>query len=193
MKYKIKIPSPLFFVMFLFAIVSCRSVKNTNSSMNTKLNAAYRASVRDVYGQLSQNEYIELRRKMEIELNTKISDGKTIIIIFSQKAPNCITARFNEYHVVIGNVIRISSAINTQYNTTSFFVFTKDSFHHDLFEKENMYKLDSGYFYNNIFTIHENCEAFLILKPNGQFMKHYGDDYFTRVETFLQKNKYNPN
>jgi hypothetical protein len=177
----------LVFALILLFITACGSVRETSSGLNTKVNAVYRASVEDIYGQLSQNEHFELRKQIEKELNTRISDEKTILINFNQKAPNCITARFEEYDKVLGNVIRISSAIRAQYNTVDFFVFTKDSFHHELFEKEDRYKLDFGYFYNNIFTMHENCEAFLILKPNGQFMKHYGEDYFTRVQTFLEK------
>ncbi len=48
--------------------------------------------------------------------------------------------------------------------------------------------LDSGFFYENVFTEHQNCEAFLIIKPNGDFHKFYGEDYYTEVENFLEKN-----
>ena len=47
--------------------------------------------------------------------------------------------------------------------------------------------IDSGFFYENVFTEHQNCAGFLIIKPNGDFYKQYGEDYYSEVKAFFEK------
>jgi len=55
-----------------------------------------------------------------------------------------------------------------------------------LSQNNKNYILDSGYFYKAIFTLHKICSAFLVLKPNGEILKHYDADYFSQMGDFLK-------
>ncbi|MBP8791589.1 MAG: hypothetical protein KBE41_08590 [Lutibacter sp.] len=181
----------VYFISIIF-LVSCGTNKITteNKDVNTQPNSKYKESRKSYFGKLNNSEYIEMTKILETELKTKIPSNKSILVNFSQKAPNCISvgnsAKGNMQ--VTKNSIRISSRISSNNNTIDFFVYTEDSFNKEIYEQMTEFILDSGFFYENVFTEHQNCEAFLIIKPNGDFYKFYGEDYYTEVENFLKKN-----
>jgi hypothetical protein len=130
-----------------------------------------------------------LKINLEKELNTKIPEGKSILINYRQKARNCISLSLNnnDFLKFTNRRIKISSRISADNNTSDYFVFKKNAFYINLYKEKQNFKLDSGFFYNNIFTLHETCDAFFIIKPNGDFLKYYGGDYFSKVKTFLEE------
>lgn len=138
---------------------------------------------------MDSQQYLDTKAALEKELNVKIPAGKSIMIHFDQKAPNCINLRFinDQNSGVIDRGISISAEMSTKYNATEFFVYTADSFFAKNFEANKKFRLDSGYFAATIFTLHENCAAFYILKPNGKHITYYGEDYFSEVHAFLEK------
>ena len=75
--------------------------------------------------------------------------------------------------------------MSEEYNAVDFFVYSQNAFFKDIYESKNYYNKDPGYFKNTIFIREENCKAFFILKPNGEFIIEYGQDYFTEVEKFF--------
>jgi hypothetical protein len=180
-----------YFISIIF-LISCGTNKITteNKDVNTQPNSKYKKSRKAYSGKLNNSEYKELIKNLESELKTTIPNDKSILVNFNQKAPNCISVRFGEKDnkQVVNNRIRISSRISSNNNVLDFFVYTKDSYNEDIYEKTAEFILDSGFFYENVFTEHQNCEAFLIIKPNGDFYKYYGEDYYTEVENFLEKN-----
>ena len=179
------------YVICYFLISSCwsQNISSDSLSVNSELNKQYLNSIKVFKGKLDKKTYNEIKELIEHELNTKIPDGKAILINYTQKAPNCIEKRFdNEVNSkIIENVINISSRICKEENAIDFFVFSEDSFFRDLYEAKKQYRMDSGFFYNTIFTLHENCGAFFLLKPNGKFYKYYGSDYFSQVKKYLKK------
>ncbi|MEO9953132.1 hypothetical protein [Nonlabens sp.] len=178
----IKITIYLIAITFLF---SCSSNQSTSkdSEVNTKLNYQYRKSRTENFKTLTKNELVELRKKIEEGLHTKISASKTIFIDFNQKASNCIDAAFtlDENKDLIDRHLDKILRYSKENNVESYFVYTSDSHNRTIYKSSNYYILDSGIFYNEIFTKHENCVAFLILKPNGDFYEYYGEDYFSEV------------
>ncbi|MFK5981515.1 MAG: hypothetical protein QM499_01275 [Flavobacteriaceae bacterium] len=130
-----------------------------------------------------------MKRHLEKELNTKIQEGKSILINYRQKARNCISLSLSNsnFSKFTNRGIKISSRISAENNTSDYFVYEKNAFYKNLYKEKQNFKLDSGFFYNNIFTLHETCDAFFIIKPNGNFLKYYGGDYFSIVKTFLEK------
>lgn len=179
----------ILYIVCCFFIDSCWSQSNANDSLsvNIQLNKQYLNSTKLFRGKLGKEKYKEIKTLIENELNTKIPDGKDILINYYQKEPNCISKRFNvEYNLTyIDNCITISSRICKENNAVDFFVFSEDSFFKDLCKTKKQFKLDSGIFYDTIFTLHENCQAFFILKANGKFYKYYGEDYFDEVKKYL--------
>ena len=177
------------YIICYFLISSCWSQNNANDSLpvNSELNQQYLNSLRSFRGKLDKKKYKHIKALIENELNTKISDRKDILINYFQKAPNCISKRSNvEYNLTfIDNCIRISARICKENNAVDFFVFSEDSFFKDLCKTKKQFRLDSGFFYKTIFTLHENCTAFFILKANGKFYKYYGEDYFDEVKRYL--------
>ena len=91
--------------------------------------------------------------------------------------------------IVTDNGLRISNEISAKNNAIDFFVFIKDSYNNAILSTREQFILDKGFFHNKVFTLHENCKDFFILKPDGEFMKYYGEDYYTEVECFLSRKK----
>ena len=176
--------------MFLFLIFfsSCKTSKTVAipSDVNTKLNAEYQKSKKAFTGKLSSSEYLELKKQIEKELNTDIPDGKSILVNYHQKGPNCISMRFKKQYIERG--VKSSQNICSNNNTLGFFVFAKNTLNKALYLRYPIFKLDSGFFYDNVFTLHENCSAFLIIKANRNFLKYYGEDYSDEIRGFLEKN-----
>lgn len=175
----------------MITAISCRTTKTSNikAFVNTKANTEYKKSIKVFSGKLNTSEYNELKNIIEKELNVKIPPGKSILINFNQKAPNCISLGLSNKDVstVTDNRVWISSGISSNNNAADFYVFTDDSFHKDIYQARLNFKLDSGFFYNNVFTLHENCTAIFVIKPNGDFLKYYGEDSFSEVKYFLEK------
>lgn len=173
-------------------LLSCN--KNMVSSYNEQSNKnsySKYEEVRETYdGKYSKSEYDELVKKLETELNVTIPAEKSIIINFDQNAPSCFIAKYsrNSNKIMTNNRIKISSKTASTFNAVDFFVYTKDAHNSKIYEKLPEFKVDSGFFYENIFTEHLNCEAFIVIKPNGEFLKYYGGDYSTEVVNFLKKN-----
>jgi len=182
----------LLYLVFCIPPTSCSiQKKNTEnqSSINSSINEGYNKSNKIFTGTLNDTEYNDILKILEVELNTLIPDGKSILINYGQKAPNCILFGKKErvQSKVVDNGIAISSRISSSHNAVDFFVYQKNSYFEEIFQTKKEYKLDSGFFHDNIFTLHENCSAFFLLKPNGDFLKYYGEDYFSEVESFLVK------
>jgi len=58
-----------------------------------------------------------------------------------------------------------------------------------MFRANKRFMPNPGFFHDSIFTLHESCQAFFILKPSGRFLKYYGEDYFSVVEAFLESDR----
>ncbi len=178
------------YLIFLILITSCGTNKGLNhTKVNTYPNSKYKESRIAYSGTLNRTEYDELIKKLEKELKTTIPNNKSILINYNQKAPNCINVRFseNDNRQVTKNRISISSRMSSNYNAIDFFVYTNDSYNREIYEQMGKFIMDSGFFYENVFTEHQNCAGFLIIKPNGEFYKQYGEDYYSEVKSFFEK------
>ncbi len=171
-------------------IVACGTKRDViDTGVNTRVNSKYRKSTENYSGKLSKTEYNNLIKKLEKELKTRFPDNKSILINYNQKAPNCLMAKSSKADKigVTKNRIRISSRMSSNHNAIDFFVYTKDSYAKEIYAQMDEFIVDSGFFYETIFTEHQNCAGFLIIKPNGKFYKHYGEDYYSRVRAYLEK------
>jgi hypothetical protein len=188
MKKKLK-NGVYFIIIFLFISCGTNKIVTNNTEVNTYPNSEYKKSRKAYSGSLNISEYDTLIKKLEVELKTTIDTEKSILINYNQKAPNCINVRFseNDNKQVAKNRIRISSRMSSDYNAVDFFVYSEDSYNKEIYEKMSEFILDSGFFYQNVFTEHLNCAGFLIVKPNGEFYKYYGEDYYSEVQKFLEK------
>ncbi|MBQ0768590.1 MAG: hypothetical protein KBT58_04820 [Bizionia sp.] len=168
--------------------ISC-GTNNTSkkAKVNTTLNATYQKSRKAFSGQLSNTEYKDILSILEEELNTTFHSGKPILINFNQKASNCLAIRFSDIKGFINKGIAISSRMSAEHNAVDFFVYTNDAYYKDIYKENDKFILESGFFSENIFTLHENCQAFIIIKPSGEFYKFYGEDYYSEVRKFLEK------
>ncbi|MDX1829042.1 MAG: hypothetical protein R3342_05795 [Lutibacter sp.] len=183
------------FFLFVNTLFSCVTNKITDIKpiidieVNTKLNPELIKSRKAFSEKLTNPQYKLLKINLEKELNTKIPEGKTILINYRQKGRNCISLSLNnsDFSKFTNRGIQISSKISADNNTLDYFVYEENAFYKNLYKKKQKFKLDSGFFYNNIFTLHETCDAFFIIKSNGDFFKYYGGDYFSIVKTFLEK------
>ena len=72
----------LLFPTMIFIFNSCGT--HSNSEINTKPNAQYKKSRKSFSGTLNKMEYDKLVNDLERELNTKIPEGKSILINYYQ-------------------------------------------------------------------------------------------------------------
>lgn len=157
--------------------------------MNTSFDSNYNKSRKTFEGDLNEPEYELLKTKIEKELNVKIPQGKSILIHYRQYGSNCfLNGRDRNFQSsVTNNVINSSTKIRTTYNVEDFFIYSSDALDKEYYEGVKEFELDSGFFKKLIFTLEENCAAFFVLKPNGEFLKYYGEDYTTEIKNFLKK------
>lgn len=163
--------------------------QDSETKVNTKLNRQQLKSRKSFVGKLNAKEYRELRGHILNTLQIDAPKETTLIIHFFQNGINCFDYGLNEetgIHVR-NNIIAISDRMSKQYQAKDFFVYTSDVLNKNRLEDHEKFMLDPGFFDEEIFTLKENCRAFFILKPDGSYMKYYGSDYFTEVETFLKK------
>ena len=185
-----KILKKVIYLIFSILFISCGTNKAiTNTQVNTQPNTKYKKSRTAYSGTLNKHEYKELIKRLEVELKTTIPNDKSILINYNQKAPNCIYVGYSVKNnkQVANNRIRISSRMSSNYNAVDFFVYAKDSYNKEIYEQMPEFIMDSGFFYENVFTEHQNCAGFLIIKPNGEFYKQYGEDYYSEVKAFFEK------
>lgn len=154
-------------------------------------NRKFRKSRQFFYGQLTNQEYLDKKSLIEKELETIIPQGKSIFITYEQAAKNCSLISYGSLKNYHNLHVKIAKHISSQNNAEPFFIFKDDSFPNvKKFTEINVnFKLDSGFFSENIFTLQENCEAFFILKPNGNYLICYGTDSFSYASDFLKRKK----
>ncbi|MCJ0741715.1 hypothetical protein [Pedobacter montanisoli] len=181
------------YLIILVLLTSCATkikAQNTEANeINNAVNSRYISSRKTFTGKLDDIENKDIREKIAKELNRNIDADKAILINYFQRGPNCITYKYNNetYSSMLNNTVNISNRITAEKNAVDFFIYAKDAFHLDLLKDRKDFIQDSGFFQSNVFTIQENCGAFLILKPDGRFMKCYDEDYFTEVDNFLKQ------
>ncbi|ROI07054.1 hypothetical protein EGH90_07400 [Kaistella haifensis] len=177
----------IYFLCFFLTLFSCSAQKNKTKKINTKVNKEYIASRKAFVGKLNPEEFKQIRDLINKELKTEVPNNKSILINYYQLGTNCLEYGFNvkDANTVIENCIRISSRISKEQNAIDFFVYSENALLKERIENRKNFILDSGFFAKNIFTLQENCRSFFILKPNGDFMKYYGSDYYSEVENFL--------
>ncbi|RST28059.1 hypothetical protein [Chryseobacterium lacus] len=177
----------IYFLCFFLTLFSCSAQKNKTKKINTKVNKEYIASRKTFVGKLNPEEFKQIRDLINKELKTEVPNNKSILINYYQLGTNCLEYGLNvkDANTVIENCIRISSRISKEQNAIDFFVYSENALRKERIENRKNFILDSGFFAKNIFTLQENCRAFFILKPNGDFMKYYGSDYYSEVENFL--------
>ncbi|SHH80214.1 hypothetical protein [Winogradskyella jejuensis] len=179
------------YFIIIITLLACNTNKViiNDTEVNTYPNPKYKKSRKAYSGTLNKTEYDELIKKLEVELKTTFPTNKSILINYNQKAPNCIGVRFSEKEKkqIANNRIRISSRMSSNYNAIDFFVYTEDSYNKEIYEQMNEFITDSGFFYDTVFTEHQNCSGFFIIKTNGEFYKHYGEDYYSEVKAFFEK------
>lgn len=176
--------------MFIFFVLVNISYNAQNKvKVNTKYNKQYTASRKKFVGTLNNEDYQEIRNIILKELRVDVPENKSILINYYQFGTNCAQSGLRKKYgsEVIDNEVRISARLSSKFNTMDFFLYSSDALNKERYENRSKFIMDSGFFSESIFSLKENCSAFFILKPNGQFMKYYGSDYFSEVQDFLSQ------
>ena len=178
-------------VFLLFSIItSCSSSKGIEDKnvINYKYNGRYKRSITKKDGQLSSLKYENLKLNLEKELDTIIPAGKSIIINYEQLAPNCFKYGGGLAYVqnALDYFVPKATKFANENNSVIFFVYSKESVYAPIYNtRKDSHILDNGFFYSQIFKLHDNCSAQYVIRPDGKFLKIYGEDHFDDVEEFL--------
>lgn len=182
----------ILYTSLIFLTCSCGSSKSLivdEEKVNTNLNNKYIESRESLYGILDNEQYQETKNLIEEALGTKIPEGKSILINYEQAGKNCLTAKWEPIKIsgISDRGRQISNNMCKQHNAVDFFIYNDNSFFKNVYESLSYYQIDHGFFQNTIFTKNDNCSAFFILKPNGEFMKYYGEDYYSEADKFFNQ------
>lgn len=167
--------------------VSKNSVHHFRMESNT--GEDYSINLHEVRGTLDEIEYETILKKFQKELDSSIIRDSPVLIQFKQDAPHCYSGDTITYNnkLLIKEEVRILNRISRTNKVQNYFVYDSKSPFAELFMDLDDYTLDSGYFYRNIFTQHENCSAFLLIKPDGRFVKYYGEGFYSIISDFLKE------
>ncbi|TRO65505.1 hypothetical protein [Christiangramia sabulilitoris] len=147
---------------------------------------SHKKNQKAVTGELSDEEYKTLRNSIEKNLKTRIPEKMSILINYENSSPECYFYKGDAFvSKIIDNKIRISKRVSEKYKAIDFFLYPENTNYDRLFQNKEKYIQENGYFKDSIFKDNFKCSAFLILKPNGKFMRYYGSDYYTEVGKFL--------
>ena len=176
--------SSVLFLVLTYDIISCNSQKPNNSNYHT---TGHNDNV--FIGQLQKKDYDDFTNIIASELKVKIPINKSILINFYNDKNHCMITGFSQkkFLEIIENCFQISDKMCKEHNAIYFSIYSKLNRRNYLFKKNDKYIQDSGFFEELIFNQKYNCGGFFLLKPNGSFMKYYGEDYFSEVENFLIK------
>ena len=157
--------------------------------VNSNANGDYRSSIHEIRGKLNESEKVLMLKNISKALDTSLTPDKTQLIHYKQSAPNCFLSDSltSDDRIAFKHDMRVLNKISRKYNVQSFYVFEQNAPITGFLLEQNEFLLDSGYFYNDIFTEHENCGAFLMIMPDGRFIKYYGEDYYSLIIDFLEK------
>ncbi|MDT8347451.1 MAG: hypothetical protein RQ756_06590 [Flavobacteriaceae bacterium] len=173
----------------VFVFTGCKSTEQA-PKYNTKINTKYKESVKTYVGQLNPAELSKLRQEVMQALKTDWPKDQAIMVHFYQEAYNCYEYGIAEESAknMQRKVFQISQRWAIKNNALHFFVYTNEYLYPEQISASGRPREDTGFFKDNVFTLNENCRAVLIVKPNGAFYKHYGNDYFTdAMKEFWEK------
>lgn len=158
-------------------------------NVNTKDNRVYVNSIKAFEGTLPLDQYKKMRSSLQRELDASFSEDLNILVHYEQRGSNCL--KYDGYEKALPWAIKTLASGNKKlfrkFNTVENFVYNANSFFHKELKEVAVFRLDSGYFKENIFKLNENCSAFFLLKTNGEFIIYYGEDYMGEVLNFLKR------
>lgn len=183
-------------VLIIFLVSSCKSSKDKLTReqlrvVNSSYNKKYKESKTDIIqGKLDNEKYILLLNSIENEGAVSLDYKLPVIIHFKQFGKNCIAAsgRISKQEFYENNFIENYKNLASSYDAQNLFIYTEDWLFSEIFKKIKKYKLDTGFFKNQIFKSRANCSAFFVILPSGEFYQYYGEDYFSKIEEILAIN-----
>jgi hypothetical protein len=155
-------------------------------SINTRMNGKFVKSRKSFVGKVEEENLDKLYNSFENYLKTKVYRDKSVLINYNQRGNNCTSMTYENLIFVTDNIKRISNRMSKNHSIQDFFMFSKTAYNRDVYENIGYYIEDSGFFKKEIFTLEEVCNAFFLIKPNGEFLKFYGSDYFSEVKKFME-------
>ena len=184
-------------IFFVLQFFSCKSSSKNSmvefeysfklpDSVNSRMNVQFKNTRKSFVGKVDSLELKSLYKNFDKNLNTKLSRDKAVLVNYKQKGYNCYDFDAKTLQVIASNGNRISKRMSKAYKIQDFFVYSTDAFYKELYESLDYYIEDSGFFKKNVFTLEEVCSAFLLVKPNGDFLKFYGTDYYSEVKNFME-------
>lgn len=182
------------YIFYLLVILVCKPILYAQTdnlpqiNVNTKLNRVYDKSKKSFEGTLPPNQYEKMRLSLQRELGTTFSDDLNILVHYEQRGSNCL--KLDGYEKALPWALKTLASgkkkLSRKFNTAENFVYNANSFFHKELKEVDVFRLDSGYFKENVFKLNENCSAFFLLKTTGEFMIYYGEDYMGEVYNYLK-------
>ncbi|MGB5982381.1 MAG: hypothetical protein WBG46_09565 [Nonlabens sp.] len=177
----------------LLIMGSCRSKKNYRDveyNLNIEVDEEYRKFAKLYSEKLTPEDLKVWRKLLEENLSKDLNFTEPLVIHFYQKAPYCVMMGYDfASQKALDHSVEFYAKIDSTYNAKSYHVFSQNVFFRDEFSKNLTFIGDNGFFHENVFTEHNICKGFFILKPSGSFYKYYGEDYYYQIKDALLVNE----
>lgn len=155
--------------------------------VTTEFNGKYKKSISSKKGILSGEAFTKMKSSLSKELQINLENNKAVVIHYFQYGKNCLLAGYNDEDVlnILNNMYRIANSAENRLNIKNYYVYNSNSFFESILVNQESFVLDSGFFKETLFTEDKNCEAFYVLKDNGEFLICYGEDNYDDINSFL--------
>lgn len=180
------IKNGIFSLVILFLISCASSERLAYREAKSKVDKKYHARQKGFYGKLSSSEYRQLLQQFEKELDVKLTPGKGVLINFYDNGANCVLSKIDYMYGTINRGIQISGDLGEMYNYEDYFVYGQDAIHKYWVQEHKKFIPDTGLFKDIVFSDNDSCEGFMAIKPNGEYLKYYGVDYYSLVRDFFE-------
>jgi hypothetical protein len=137
---------------------------------------------------LTESDWAQVKDTLSKILNTTIPTDRALMICYFARGKKCWERGKRQRNIFSGKsrFIKNMREYTSRNNAIVFFVYTKDCEYPYIELDKDDFVLDSGFIENTLFLEHENCQGYIVVKPNGTFYKHYGAEERSGVGAFLR-------
>ncbi|WP_111683463.1 hypothetical protein [Winogradskyella tangerina] len=187
------------YLLSLLAILfwGCSSQKPSNpltssinfENYNYKFGRKY-AKNRLIYSGKVKSEILDDLQRFVSSISSDFDKNKTLLINFEYDAYHCISANpkyIKNADKLLQNVFNISNRHAVKFDIQHLCAYSKSSPLVDYLSENPNWVLDNGIIENTFFSNSQICSGFVIIEPDGSFLCHFGEDYFSEVNDYFEK------
>ncbi|MCB0398456.1 MAG: hypothetical protein KDD26_02325 [Winogradskyella sp.] len=182
------------FTLFLSILLGCKSKEPKVLPIDSK-NYNYKYGHKYAKNRLSYSGKINSERLKELRsfifsISSDFDINQTLLINFKNDGSYCISANpkyISNIPKSLQNIYNMSNKFAVKYNIQHLCSFSKSSPFFEYLSENSNWVIDNGTIENIFFRSNQICSGFVIIEPDGSFLCHFGEDYFSEISNYLKK------